>query len=465
MCSYKEKPFLTPNDEGLMGADDARSIQNAIDAASEAGVNKVVIPRYNKRTDSHMWSISAAIQIPSQMTIILDNCYMQLAEGYIGQMFTNSLSYAEEGTTLNGEQTNINIIGKGLATIDGGLHNGLTERFCAKNPGPHRPWDNLLIYFHNVREFRVEGFRAINQRWWALCFLYCSYGKIANIELGGTGDVPNQDGIDLRCGCHDITIENITGKTGDDTVALTALAGSMETAKKVVGCPPDIYNVIVRNIKSDCFQCCVVRLLNHDGIKLYNILIDNIIDTSVPYSKKRPSCAVRIGEKGTYHKIRMVEPWETTDITVRNVTTRARYGVCINSSLTNAYIENIQVHDDGQYAVGTSPNNGDITTYMKNVMIDGVFYNPDQKSRDGSAELEPSEYVGEVFNFENCAGGDISIKNVFAEKTAHLMTVSGDIEMAIENASVGDLGGELVVKDDAAKITLKNVKVKGELQK
>ena len=40
----------------------------------------------------------------------------------------------------------------------------------------------------------------------------------------------NQDGLDLRQGCHDIAIENITGYTGDDLVALTDIVGKGQPA-------------------------------------------------------------------------------------------------------------------------------------------------------------------------------------------------------------------------------------------
>ena len=40
--------------------------------------------------------------------------------------------------------------------------------------------------------------------------------------------VKNADGVDLRQGCHDIVIENLTGFTEDDSVALTALNGRLE---------------------------------------------------------------------------------------------------------------------------------------------------------------------------------------------------------------------------------------------
>lgn len=68
------------------------------------------------------------------------------------------------------------------------------------------------------------------------------------------------DGIDLRMGCHDFEIENITGRTGDDTIALTAIAGVMETAAIVDGRSGDIRNVKIRNVLSDPFMLLNVQV-------------------------------------------------------------------------------------------------------------------------------------------------------------------------------------------------------------
>ena len=72
---------ITPNDADLMGACDSQSIQNAVDLAAKLGVNKITIPRYNKRTDSHEWIITEAIKLPSYMVVVLDNCHLTLSRG------------------------------------------------------------------------------------------------------------------------------------------------------------------------------------------------------------------------------------------------------------------------------------------------------------------------------------------------------------------------------------------------
>lgn len=454
MSMLKEKPFLTPNDEGFVGTDDAVSIQNAIDAAAQVGVNKVVIPRYNKRSDSNIWIISATIRIPSDMTLVLDNCHLQLAQDFAGHMITNSLSYTEEGKLIAGTQTNIRILGKGGVILDGGLYNAQAE-----SPS--------LLYFHNVRDFSVEGFRVINQRGCGLCFLYCSYGKVAYIDFDAKGDAPNQDGIVLRRGCYNLTVEDITGYTGNHVISLAAFAGEqLDVPYSVMGHSVDVRNIIIKNIKAtSCCGSSIVKLFNQDGSMLYNVLIENISDISVPYAAKRPFCAVRIGGADANANVREAFLGETKSITVRNVFTHANYGVVINDTLYNALIENIHVHDDGVYAVGIFPVGKQTAATVSTLLLKGIYYNVDQKSDDGSAELPPAEYAGAVFSFKNCEGKNIFITDVFAGKTAHLVEATGKLTANIANVAIDELSNALVKTAKKAKVTLKNVKVKGEMQK
>ena len=455
MHMLKEKPFLTPNDNGFAGTDDAVSIQNAIDAAADAGVNKVIIPRYNQRSDSNIWTICATIRIPSGMTLILDNCHLQLAPDFQGPMITNSLAYTEEGKLIAGTQTNIQILGKGMAVIDGGLH---------ENPaGQNEP----LLYFHNVREFCVEGFRIVEPRGCGLCFLYCSYGKVACIDFDAKGDIPNRDGIVLRRGCYNITVEDITGYTADRVIALVALAGEqVDVPYSVMGHSIDVRNIIIKNIKAtSCGRSSIIELFNQDGSVLYNILIENVSDISVPYCEKRPFCAVRIGGTGAEAKVREALHGETKNITIRNVFTHARYGVAISNTLFNSLIENLHIHDDGEYAVGVCPAGENGVTSLSNLLFKGIYYNVDQRSGDGNIQLTPAEYVGGVFTFDNCEGKNIRIIDVFAGKIAQLAAVTVEIAIDMADVTIDELSDTLMKVDEKAQVTCKNVKVKGEIQK
>ncbi|MBR7162070.1 MAG: hypothetical protein IKD07_06600, partial [Clostridia bacterium] len=199
-------------------------------------------------TVSGNWEMDAAVRLPSNFTLILEDAHLKMADGVYSNMFVNEHHDTQIGKTADGTDRNINIIGRGTAVLDGGIYNGLSEKNSLKDGMPPI-WKNNLLLFTNVDGFKVAGLSFRNQRWWALNFIYCANGYVGDIDfcandigIDETGNeyhglqrdkynevlVKNADGIDLRQGCHDIVIENITGFVEDDSVALTALNGRME---------------------------------------------------------------------------------------------------------------------------------------------------------------------------------------------------------------------------------------------
>ena len=316
------------------------------------------------------WEIEQTIFLPSDFTLYLEDCHLKMAEGTFCNMFRNAGSGTPEGNTPAGTAYNIRILGRGRAILDGGVYNGLHERNSLKDGNPHISVNNLIL-FTNVDGFEISRLHLRNQRWWAMNFLFCCHGSIRHIDflsddgiadrdgsripgktLADIGEFPgheayirNSDGIDLRTGCHDILIEDITGFTQDDTVALTGLPGIMEETYRVDGLSTDIYNVIIRNVNSASF-CTNIRLLNQGGIRLYNILIDGMMDSSAasPHMD-RGIYGVRVGDNHMYGP-RHSTPDETFNITIRNVYSRARISaVQLAGSITNCVLDNINAFD------------------------------------------------------------------------------------------------------------------------
>lgn len=358
---------------------DSLTIQTAIDRACERKENKIVIPRMNARTGEALWEIRETIFLPSDFTLILDNCHLRMADGVYCNMFCNKNAYAEESE----EQNNIAVIGVGNVVLDGGTPNGLTEKTSLTNGFPSII-NNTMIFFRNVSGFTVENIHIKEQRWWGMTFMYCEQGRISNINFSAANTVPNQDGIDLRTGCHDIIIENITGKTGDDTIALTALTGSLFQSFRVENKDNNIYNVIIRNV-SACVTGGhhIVRLLNHDGFQLYNILIDGIMDRSEDVKAK---AALKIGDS-RYSKVRRAVLHETHNITARNIISRAKAAVLLGGTVSDSYFSNIQQY--GGYAIQSN------CCEVENLYFDGVIVNE-----------------GGLYSFEKTSGAGVVINHV-----------------------------------------------------
>jgi hypothetical protein len=239
------------------------------------------------------YEIESAIRIPPDFTLILENCHLKMANGVYDNMFVNEHHGTDIGRTVAGRDKNISILGRGEAILDGGEYNGLSEKTQLTNGLPAIYKNNLLL-FTNVENFKISGISCKNQRWWALNFIYCAHGYIGNIDfeacdIGIDKDgiayhglrrgyyseilVKNADGIDLREGCNNITIENITGFTEDDSVALTCLPGGrLEGAFRVEGLSPELCHVKIKNVSTASY-CTNVRLLNQGGGIIHDILI------------------------------------------------------------------------------------------------------------------------------------------------------------------------------------------------
>jgi len=379
------KNCFNPNEFAYL-ADDSAMIQAAVDAAAENG-SIVEIPRINIRTGKDYWNITKAIELHTGSVVILQSSCLRLADGVYCNIFKNSNGRKEIAKTKQGRQYNIRIIGIGNAILDGGNHNGLTEKIQLTNGLPHII-ENTSIHFHNVERFSIENLRIINQRHWGMTFHFCSDARISNIDFSAHNNAPNQDGIDLRTGCNRFIIENITGCTGDDTIALTNLDGKFERLMAVEGADVDIHSVIIRNISTYVTgNHAIVRLLNHGGRKLYNVIVENILDRS-PVNAYRVCAAVRIGEQHYYSESGPAKLGDTYGITVRNVITNARFAVFVSCTLQDAYINNIQLHGNGGF--GVFFNKG----VMRNIHIRDLQYSMDCECTETSLD------AGKIFKFD-----------------------------------------------------------------
>ena len=324
-------------------------------------INEAIENRSRTATVSGKWEIDREIRLPSNFTLILQDCHLKMSDGSFSNMFVNDHHDTELGRTVRGRDRNINIIGRGEAIIDGGKYNGLSEKNHSRDGMPPI-WKNNLILFTNVEGFKISGISCRNQRWWALNFIYCAYGYLGNIDfcandtaIDADGNeyhylrrekydevlVKNADGIDLRQGCHDIVIENITGFTEDDTVALTGLNGRLERTFAVAGLSSDICNVEIKNIASASF-CTNVRLLNQGDVKLHDILIDGVYDKAQESPHMESGIfAVRVGDThlyGTRHSTKE----ETYNIQIKNVVGGGWYVVSLAGEIDRLVMYGIE---------------------------------------------------------------------------------------------------------------------------
>jgi len=396
---------------------DSAMVQSAVDKAAQSG-ETVTIPRINPRTGENVWIFDEAVQLYSGSTICLDNCVIKGSPDLFDNLFKNSNARTERASMQEGRQSNICIYGLGNAILDGGEPIPFGEN--TRKPDDPPVFAVSPIHFHNVSDFSIKNIKITNQRYWGIVCHYCTDGTIKEIRFDTEGKAPNQDGIDLRKGCQRIFIDDISGKTGDDLVALTALSGS-EKAYSVEGMSGDICNVTITNLRGVThYYKGLIRLLNHNGNKIHDIIIENVMDISdSPLPQHRFGSAVRIGENGYYGNGEPAKSGDTYNITVRNVVTSARVGVFISCTLYNSLIDNVRMRDFGGTAVLF--RKGD----YKDIDIANISYSHNcihPKTDDNTIENEYNTKIGEPPIPENerkvCAvysqGG--SFEDVFIDK-------------------------------------------------
>ncbi len=411
------KNIYSPNDFKNLPSD-SKMIQAAVDEANKYGA-AVVIPRYNERTGECIWVLDESIKLYSGSYVTLDNCHIRLADNTYIHFFENSSAddYGEWYKKAL-KQHDITLIGVGNALLDGGNHNGIFESnfnlyddngiFLGKVEymGFKSIAVNRGLEFRNVDRITVKGLRFINQRYWAMCFEFCSFGHIADIYFDAQNNVPNQDGIDIRVGCNNFLIENITGYVGDDTVAITNFGVAED-----YDMDPEILDIIVKNIHSfETGKCDIIRILNRGGFKIYNVQISNVVDLTPEGSEKRPLAAIRIGDLNNY-PARLNELGETRNITVRDVITRARFGVYVANTLADAVFDNIMMTSEG--GIGMYFNGCE----LENVYIDKLLYSRDArppKSDVGYKHVHHKVNIERLsaLHFNNCTAKNLNVRSV-----------------------------------------------------
>lgn len=455
-----ERGFFTPNDPGILAETDSRSIQNAVDAALETGLGRVVIPRYNKRTGTFRWDVDEAIVLDSNLEVLLDNCYIRQTDGSMDNVFRN-FYHGQERKTLAQEQHDIIIRGVGKAVIDGGLDNGLREYDCIKSGDPLKIFRNNVIFLHNLRNFRLENFTIINGRHWAIHLCCTEEGRLSGLHIVGANDRHNQDAVDLRFGCNNMILENLTGQSGDDFVALTALAGEKVMERYAVeGKSLDIHDIIIRNIKATSSECAVVALRNQDGIKLYNITIDTVHDVmnSQVAAKEgsfvfgfdfnrytQPKCPyalIRIGQDAYIHKSPCA-PGDVHSIHVNNIHARCNTAIMLNMDIENSCFGNIYAGNDVDRIISANSCRArqPAGVNMRNTVFENIFYecvdNPHAIAFDFAQNTKEN-------TLEN-----VQIRNAYLGSCPRLVNMQHNGTLTMTNIHGNDLKEKITVRPGA----------------
>ena len=285
-------------------------IQSAISEAVHNGSNHLVLQGGD-------FTISESIKIPSNFHLELDNANVTLGDGancnIIISANADDLSDAE----------NITISGTN-SILDGNYEHQSIDSNSYKRIG-------VLLF--NVKSFDISGIEIKNTHGWAMSFESgCQNGQIHDIVINQDGGSINQDGIDIRGGCHDIEIYNIRGCTDDDCIACTAMLGNVMQVLNNGANGKDIYNIDIHDINMESSYCNVIDLICHDTCKTHDIFIHDIFDCSAD--------GKTFSSSGSYSHTIMIGNYDFTNYAISGTpgTVDDMYNICINNIVSNSHM-------------------------------------------------------------------------------------------------------------------------------
>lgn len=242
-----------------------------------------------------LYLVDAAVIIRSNTKIIL-NGTVKGAVGIRDNIFRTESAEFAPTTILNRATRNFYI----KAGAGGGFAGSDEDWGTYPATGVSgQSWRAIGMLLANCENYTVDGLRVKSTNLWGICNEQARFGKIINIDFDQDGRLPNQDGINVRHGSHDILIENITGTAYDDLVAITNLEHSpdLHVLGSTVYDPNvsnlDIFNVIIKNVVSRQETKFAnfspphygggVLILCEDGLKIYNVTVDGVANRKAQF--------------------------------------------------------------------------------------------------------------------------------------------------------------------------------------
>jgi len=292
------------------------------------------------------YEIGRSVVLPSHTHLKLAGCHLRMKDGVFARMFTSI------GTE------DVSIDGGGTAVLDGGEPNGLNEDTSRTGRFPHIS-ENLTVCFIGVKGFDVKNLEIRDHRWWGMVFTFCEKGVISHIRFRLTRHridqgqrLRNQDGVDIRKGCSDFLIEDISGETGDDVVAMTALGDKWVKDLYEAGTRSrDIHHIRVRRINAVSVGCSLVRILAHYGQRIHDIDIRDVVEAGGPGATSPAQSAIRIGDRvPPYYGGKEEDAQrfgDISDIFIDGVRTRACTAVQTDDGIRNLTVRNVTLDRDG----------------------------------------------------------------------------------------------------------------------
>ncbi len=329
------------------GRSHSEAIEAAMDVAKKDGVFTSVV------LDAHDWNIDRSILIHSDMELVIDGCKVKMKDKTHDTLIRCENLIVDQKNPFGecksaGYTKNFRIIGKNGAALEGCDKPYMGKDYQGKIVpyyGDFYGWRGITILITEATDYEITGLKISKTKNWGISQEWCARSYIHNLTYDV--DVKNGDGINFRNGCSDSVVENIFGKTGDDTVACTALGDP--TAKVQHKNPKNLYsnhalgrgydrpwrgikNILIRNIFTVGKHHGVICLATHPVVE--NIEIENICE---PTKSQRYSVVkIYTGYGKGYKKGNL------RDIKVKNIVSQgAQWAVELQAEVEDVEIEDV----------------------------------------------------------------------------------------------------------------------------
>ena len=417
------------NANDFRGKTDSETLEMAMAARTADGVVLIPPRESDSEPERRHWLIDRAILIPENTTVVLRNCRIKLSDRCRDNFFrTANCGF---GFPDPAPIRNVHIRGEGLCVLEGADRPRATgdrsKRLHA--PCPHRPedliamdadwipeerkkagtldfwdvhnhsygtdagkagesqygdWRGVGVLFANARDFSIENVRIVESHGWGISLEACSYGRVEKISFdarmskeidGMLMNMENQDGIDVRNGCHHILISDVTGETGDDVIALTAIVPDQETFTPGGSlCTThvmhndwtrrerDIHDIVIRNVIAWSYLCWTLRLLPANT-RIYNVVVDGLVDARPAIGERGGT--ILLGEAGTRYGTN--RPESMSGISISNVVCNSSTAITLSGYLKDSVITNVVNRNPATPALRVKREDG-----MVNVITSGL---------------------------------------------------------------------------------------------
>lgn len=313
------------------------------------------------------FEVSNAILLTSGMTILVDDCTIRQKDGAFDNVFRGANIHLDpakptaEAVAIE-PLSDVRLLGRGNAVIQG----------CAQNRRAVHPvlqrememtgdyWGFLTYQVLLVCTDKIEisGLHFRDTRGWAITLDLCTRFHIHTVRVDS--DVKNGDGIHLLSGCSDGVIENITGSTSDDMIAVQSGFSLPTLPYKNYLAPFTPSGVVSKSLQTRDLDChhLVIRNITAGG-KMHNIILLALNETCIHHveienirdeNRQEPYFATVFLYTGIYGA-----PGTLRDISVKNVCALADTAFVSNTTIHNLLLSDITTQKENGKLYGTFP--------------------------------------------------------------------------------------------------------------